>query len=153
MKKSLLVMLMVLGFALQEPVYERMDEYIRCRDVDVIYEGKYVERVYFVREGLLVKLIEYEYLPFSYYESIGVDIEQGFYDLMDDYVYRGYLGEGYSSLAPYYATDGIINPYRVVDFTEISLSEIDNEVKTTDRKQIVFDLYYKKYEKSVSCSL
>ena len=45
MKKSLLVMLMVLGFALQEPVYERMDEYIRCRDVDVIYEGKYVERV------------------------------------------------------------------------------------------------------------
>ena len=49
MKKSLVVMLMVLGFALQEPVYERMDEYIRCRDVDVIYEGKYVERVYFVR--------------------------------------------------------------------------------------------------------
>ena len=153
MKKSLLVMLMVLGFALQEPVYERKDEYIRCRDVDVKYEDKYVERVYFVREGLLVKLIEYEYLPFSYYESIGVNVECGFYDLMDDYVYRGYVGEGYSSLAPYYATDGIINPYKVVDFTKISLSDVENDVKTTDRRQIVFDLYYKKYEKSVSCSL
>ena len=130
MKKSLLVMLMVLGFSLQEPVYERMDEYIRCRDVDVKYEDKYVERVYFVREGLLVKLIEYEYLPFSYYESIGVDVECGFYDLMDDYVYRGYVGEGYSSLAPYYATDGIINPYRVVDFMKISLSNVENDVKT-----------------------
>ena len=153
MKKSLFVMLMVLGFALQEPVYERMDEYIRCRDVDVKYEDKYVERVYFVREGLLVKLIEYEYLPFSYYESIGVDVEQVFYDLMDDYVFRGYMGEGYSSLAPYYAMNGIINPYRVVDFTKISLSDVENDVKTTDRRQIVFDLYYKKYEKSVSCSL
>ena len=153
MKKSLLVMLMVLGFALQEPVYERMDEYIRCREVDENYEGKYVERVYFVREGLLMKLIEYEYLPFSYYESIGVNVECGFYDLMDDYVYRGYVGEGYSSLAPYYAADGIINPYRVVDFTKISLSDVENDVKTTDRRKIVFDLYYKKYEKSVSCSL
>jgi hypothetical protein len=155
MKKSLFVVLMVLGFALQEPVYERMDEYVRCREVDVEYEGKYIERVYFVREGLLVKLVEYEFLPFSYYEELGMDVEQGFYELMDDYVYRGYLGAAYSSMAPYYASDGIINPYRVIDYTDLSLfslDEVSNDVKTMDRKQIIFELYYKKYEKSNGCS-
>ena len=153
MKKSLFIVLMVLGFAIQEPVYERMDEYVRCREVDVEYEQKYVERVYFVREGLLIKLVEYEYLPFSYFESLGIDVEDTFYELMDDYVYRGYLSEGYSSLAPYYASDAIINPYRVVDFTNLSMLDVPNDVKTADRRQIIFELYYKKYEKSMSCSL
>ena len=90
---------------------------------------------------------------FRYCIAVGCIIEDVFYELMDDYVYRGYLSEGYSSLAPYYASDAIINPYRVVDFTEISLFDVPNDVKTADRRQIIFELYYKKYEKSMSCSL
>ena len=48
------------------------------------------------------------------------------------------------------ASDGIINPYRVIDYTDLSLfslDEVSNDVKTMDRKQIIFELYYKKYER------
>ena len=156
MKKSLLMIMMVLGFAIQEPVYTKMDEYVRCVDWDVTYSDMYVERVYFVKEGILVKVVEYEYLPFSYFESIGKDVEDAYYELMDDYVYRGYMHSGYSSLAPYYDSSGIINPYRVIDFSNLSLfslEEIPNSVKTSNRKEVIFELYFEKFEKSKDCSL
>ena len=156
MKKSLIVIAMILGFAIQEPVYSKMDEYVRCVDVSSEYNDMYVERVYFVKEGILVKIVEYEYIPFSYYEDNGLDIEDAYYELMDDYVYRGYMHGGYSSMAPYYESNGIINPYRVVDFTNLSLfsrGEVPNSVKTSDRRQVIFELYFEMFEKSEGCSL
>ena len=156
MKKSLLVVMMLLGFALQEPVYEKVDEFVRCVDYSDVYDGMYIERVYFVKEGMLIKLVEYEYIPFSYYESQGKDVEDAYFDLMDDYVYRGYPHVGYTSLAPYYDSDAIVNPYCVIDFSNLSVfsvEEIPNAVKSSNRKQVIFELYYKMYEKSDNCSL
>ena len=156
MKKSLLVVMLILGFAIQEPVYEKVDEFVRCVEYSDEYDGVYIERVYFVKEGVLVKLVEYEYLPFSYFESLGIDVEDTFFELMDDYVYRGYPHVGYSSMAPYYDSGGIVNPYSVVDFSDLSLfssEEVSNLVKSGNRKQVIFELYYKMYEKSNNCSL
>ena len=156
MKKSLLVVMMMLGFALQEPVYDKVDEYVYCIDYSKEFDGVYNERVYFVQQGLLIKMVEYEYLPFSYFESKGVLIEDAYYELMDEYVYRGYEHVGYSSLAPYYDSEAIVNPFRVVDFSDLSVfsnMEIANEVKTGDHKNVIFELYINKYEKSNNCSL
>ena len=156
MKKSLLIVMLILGFALQEPVYDKVDEFVRCVEYSDVYKGMYTERVYFVKEGMLVKLVEYEYIPFSYYESLGLDIEDAFFELMDDYVYRGYPHVGYTSLAPYYDSNGILNPYLVIDFNDLSLfsvEEVSNSVKSGNRKQVIFESYYEMYEKSDNCSL
>ena len=156
MKKSVFMLMMILGFAIQQPVYEKIDEYVRCMDVDANDSDKYVERVYFVKEGILMKVVEYEYLPFSYYESLGMDVKDAYFELMNDFVYRGYMHGGYESIAPYYDNNGIVNPYLVTNFRDLSLfsvQEVPNCVKTSNRKQVIFELYFDMFEKSNNCSL
>ena len=153
------VVLVVLGFALREPVYTKHNEYVYCKeymvDEDVSYHDEmYVETVYFVKEGLLKRIVYCSHVPFAYYEQQGLDRQSVYNQLMSEYVYRGYQHRGYLSYAPYYDVDSIVNPYLIVDFTELILfseEEVPSYMRTSNREGVIFEYYFEAYHTGDSC--